>query len=309
MMHAITQKKYGDESTLSLSQVPSPKLKKQNDVKVAVHYVNLTAGDAHINTMDLKGPIKLISKLLFGWNGPRQRIRGITGSGIVTEIGPSVKRLKVGDSVIFIQSLHAGVCADEVIIREGRTIQKVDEALLKEAATLPFGYLSAMHFMHADSIQPGMKVMILGASGSVGSAAVDIAKKCGASVTAVLRSKNVKAISSLMPDDWFDYQSNALLNAKPIYDIVFDAVGHYSKKTVKGWLKPGGKWMSIKSPTKESAPNLSLLIAWLKTGHIHPIIEHVYKQAEYKKAFQHLYSGHKVGNVMIEWRTPPISIQ
>ena len=304
MMHAMIQERYGDESTLTLSQVPALKIIKKNDLKVAVHTVNLTAGDAHINTMDLKGPIKLISKLLFGWSGPRQKVRGISGSGIVSEVGPEVTRFKVGDAVTFIQSLHAGVCADEVILNEKRTVQKVDPAMLKEASTLPFGYLSAMHFIHEDSIKPGMKVLILGASGSVGSAALDIAKHLGAQVTAVLRSKNVEAISPLSPDQWLDYQSEDFKHPKPIYDVVFDAVNRYSKKTAKAWLKPGGQWMSIKSPTKESAQKLRQLIGWLEKGQIHPIIEHVYPQSEYKKAHQHLYSGRKVGNVLINWLDP-----
>lgn len=300
-MNAITQEIYGDESTLTLSLVPSPKFTKKNDLKVSVHYVNLTAGDAHINTMDLKGPIKLISKLLFGWNGPRQKIRGITGSGIVSEIGPKVTRFKIGDAVTFIQSLHAGVCADEVIINEGSTVQQISKSSLKAASTLPFGYLSAMHFFHTESIKPGMKVLILGASGSVGSAAVDIAKQLGATVTAVLRAKNVEAISPLSPQYYLDYQSEDFKHPKPIYDIVFDAVNRYTKKMSKAWLKPGGKWMSIQSPTRESMQKLTQLISWLEAGKIHPIIEKTYKKLEYKKAYHHLYSGHKVGNVLIDW--------
>ena len=300
-MKAIIQSHYGDETTLKLSDVRRPSIKKPTDINVAIKYVNLTAGDMHINTMDIGGPMRLMMKLIFGWKRPRKSIRGITGSGVVIETGAAVKKVKPGDYVTFIQSLNAGALADAMIINEKRTIQQVSKVILEAATTLPFGYLSAMHFINAETIKPGMKVLILGASGSVGSAALDIAVQFGASVTAVLRAKNFDKISTLNPHATMDYQSDAFNTPSKMYDVVFDAVNKYSKKTAQSWLKPGGAYMTIKKATREDPMKLNQLIEWLEAGKIQPLIEHVYPKNEYQKAHRHLYQGHKVGNILIQW--------
>ncbi len=300
-MKAIIQTRYGDEKTLTLTDVNAPTIQKPTDIKVAIKYVNLTAGDMHINTMDIGGPMRVMMKLIFGWRRPRKSVRGITGSGVVIETGNHVQKVKPGDHVTFIQSLNAGALADEMIIPEKLTIQKVSKSNLKAATTLPFGYLSAMHFINTETVKPGMKVLILGASGSVGSAALDIAVQLGASVTAVLRAKNFDAIAHLNPTKTIDYQSEAFKSPSKSYDIVFDAVNKYSKQTAEGWLKPRGRFMTIKKATREDAKKLNQLNEWLEKGQITPLIERVYSRHEYRKAHRHLYEGHKVGNILIEW--------
>lgn len=300
-MKAIIQEKYGPSETLKLINVKDLNHPKSNELKIAMHYINLTAGDLHINTMDLDGAMKVLMKIIFGFKKPRHPIRGITGSGIITAIGPDVKSFKVGDAVCFVNSMKAGALADEILIKETGTVAKVDTKWLKEASTLPFGFLSATHFINSSTVKKDAKVLILGASGSVGMAAVSIANHLGAEVTSVARIKNKQATEKVGSTHFIDYQSKAFKTPQKDFDIVFDAVNKYSKKEAQNWLKEGGKYYSIKNPTKESKSRLLELVIDLQNDSIQTYIERIYPLSEYRKAHDHLYNGHKVGNILIQW--------
>ena len=169
-----------------------------------------------------------------------------------------------------------------------------------EAAPIAFGAMSAYHFINSKSIQKGNDVLIYGASGSVGSYALQLAKYYGATVTAVSSKKNHKILLELGADHVIDYVTDDFRLQNKKYDIVFDAVGKLSKKSCKDVLNSQAKYMSVKTPTKESSVRLEELNKIIEEGKLNTVIDSTYELTEYAQAHTHTYSGHKVGNVVIK---------
>ena len=188
-MKAIVQKEYGGVDKLTIEEVEKPVISK-NDVLVEVRTANIASGDMRINTLDLPKLFIPIIKLIFGFKGPRSQIRGITGSGIISEIGNNVEEYKVGEKIYFINSRKAGCLAEYVVLNKKSIIANIpDNISFNEAAPLAFGAMSALYFINETTIQKDDQVLIYGASGSVGSYAVQLAKFYGAIVTAVCSEK------------------------------------------------------------------------------------------------------------------------
>lgn len=298
-MKAIIQKQYGGIQTLEHVERNKPSI-KDDDILVKVSYANISAGDKNINTMNVKFPLNVIMKLIFGFKRPKAEIRGISGSGIIEEIGSHVTQFEVGDHINFINSMKAGVLADYLVLNEKSKIGKLDkEVSLADAAPIAFGALSANHFVNRHTIKKGMKIMIYGASGSVGSYAASLANYYGAEVTMVASQKHhakLKAIKGAL----VSYENDAHLELATKFDVIFDAVGKSTKKQVSKLLKKSGKFYSIKSPTKEDLVKLKELNVLLKEKKILTIIDKIYSFEAFKEAHQKVYDGHKTGNLLIE---------
>lgn len=300
-MKAIIQKQYGDENTLENVKVDDLQITKPNQILVDVHYANISAGDKNINTLSQPWFLQLMIRLVFGWNKPKASIRGISGSGIVKAIGSQVSTFQIGDHVNFINSMKAGVLADQVLLSDKSIISKVNPATsLEDAACIPFGLLSAYHFINENSIQVGDDVYIYGASGAVGSAALSLATHCGAKVVAIASAKHHPHLSKLNPSKLIDYQTQNPFDIQDRFDIVFDGVGKINKNQVKRLLKPTGKFLTIKSPTKEDRQRLSHLNTLLSESKIKVIIDQIYDFDDFRQAHAHVYAGHKTGNVLIK---------
>lgn len=298
-MKAIIQKQYGGIETLEYVERDKPPV-INDDILVKVSYANISAGDKNINTMNVAFPLNIIMKMIFGIKKPKAEIRGISGSGIIEEIGSKVTQFKVGDHVNFINSMKAGVLADYLLLNERSKIAKLDnEVSLADAAPIAFGALSANHFVNKNSIKKGMKVLIYGASGSVGSYAASLANYYVANVTMVASQKHhakLKAIKGQL----VSYKNDAHLELDTKFDVIFDAVGKIKKKQVAKILNKKGKFFSIKAPTKEDLVKLNELNALLKEREIVTIIDRIYPFESFKEAYQKVYDGHKTGNVVIE---------
>lgn len=299
-MKAIIQNKYGGPETLQLANVSTPEM-NDNEIQVKIHASNIASGDMRINTMDVPSILKPIMWVLFGLKGPKRKIRGISASGVVSNTGSKVTKFKKGDAIYFINSMKAGCLAEYVTLSEKAVIARKPEQLsFVQAAPVAFGALSAYHFINAKNIQKDNEVLIYGASGSVGSYALQLAKYYGATVTAVSSKKNHKILLELGADHTIDYHTSDFRLQNKQYDVVFDAVGKLSKKSCKDVLKSSAKYLSIKAPTKESIVRLEELNAIIEEGKLTTLIDSVFELEEYKQAHELTYSGHKTGNVVLK---------
>jgi NADPH:quinone reductase-like Zn-dependent oxidoreductase len=299
-MKAIIQNKYGGPETLQLANVSTPVM-HDKEIQVKIYASNIASGDMRINTMAVPSVLKPIMWVLFGLKGPRRKIRGISASGVVSEIGSKVTKFKKGDAIYFINSMKAGCLAEYTTLSEKAVIAKKPVKLnFIEAAPVAFGALSAYHFINSKNVQKGKNVLIFGASGSVGSYALQLAKYYGATVTAVSSKKNHKVLLDLGADHTIDYHTDDFRLQKKKYDVVFDAVGKLSKKSCKEVLESGSKYLSVKMPTKESIVRLEELNAIIEEGKLITLIDSVFEMEEYKEAHELTYSGHKTGNVVLK---------
>jgi NADPH:quinone reductase-like Zn-dependent oxidoreductase len=300
-MKAIIQNRYGNESTLELVEVSAPVISKPNQFLIKVAYANISSGDKNINTIDQPFLIKLILRLLFGWSGPKSKIRGISGSGVVVEVGSDVTGVKVGDHVNFINSMKAGVLAEYLVLSSDSKFAVVDSSVdLVDAAPISFGAMSAYHFINEQSIKEGDDIYIYGASGAVGTYALSLATHFKANITAVASQKHHEKLTVFPIQQFIDYKNQNPFDIQQRFDVIFDAVGKIKKSDIQHLLKPNGKFYSIKSPTKEDSQRLTQLNEWLRQGSLKTIIDKVYDFEDYKQAHAHVYAGHKSGNVIIK---------
>ena len=299
-MKAISQKKYGGVDKLTLKEVEKPTISK-NQMLIKVYAANVSSGDMRLNTLDV--PLLLIPmvKLIFGFKGPRNQTRGISGSGVVSEIGSNIKEYKVGDKIYFINTIKAGCLAEYVVLNNKSIISKIPDNLsFNESAPLAFGAMSALHFINESTIQKGDQVLVYGASGSVGSYAIQLAKYYGAIVTAVCSEKNHKIMKKIGADYTIDYQKTDFTKGNKKYEFIFDTVMKTTKKDVKKVLSPNGKYKTTKSPTSEKIEKLKIINQIIKKGKLTTVIDKVYKLQYYKEAHEQVYSKHKTGNIIIE---------
>lgn len=298
-MKAIIQSTYGGAETLQLVDIDKPEIKK-NQVLVEIYTTNIASGDMRLNTLDVPNILKLIMRIIFGFKGPRKKIRGITASGKIVEVGEDVSKYKVGDRVNFINSMGAGCLAEYITLKEKSVMAVIpDNVSYTDAAPLSFGAMSAYHFINEKNIKQGDQVLIYGASGSVGSYAVQLATCFGAEVTAVCSEKNHEIMKTIGAKYTIDYHTTDFTQASKQYDVIFDAVVKLSKSKIKKVLKLNGKYLSIKLPTSEKKERLEFLNQLMGEGNIKTVIDKTYTLEQYKEAHEHVYTKRKVGNVVI----------
>ena len=299
-MKAVVQNKYGGVETLHLEEVEKPSI-KDNEILIEVYAANIASGDMRINTLDVPLLLKPIVRLIFGITRPRNKVRGITGSGKVIKLGKKVSKYKIGDRVNYINSMGAGCLAEFIALKETTVMAKIDDNVSYiDAAPIPFGAMSAYHFINEGTINKGDNVLIYGASGSVGSYALQLAKHYGATVAAVTSKKNHEVMKSIGADLVIDYKTEDYTKRPEKYDVVFDAVLKTSKKQSMKVLKENGTFLSIKSLTKEMSSRIETLNELLSNKNVNTLLDKVYNLDEYKEAHTNVYSKHKVGNVVIE---------
>lgn len=313
-MKAVVYTEYGTPKVLKLQEVtrPSPQPK---EVLVKVRASTVSAGVIWIRRG--KHPkskwYTLAIRLLYGMCKPRRNILGYEFSGIVEEVGNQVQLFKKGDCVHGTTSgLKTGAYAGYVCIPEKRkhgVISIMPKCLdFKEAAAVPIGGMTALYILEKAQLKKGERILIYGASGSVGTYAVQLAKYYEAKVTGVCSTDNVAMVKSIGADETIDYikQDIALCNNK--YDVVFDAVDKIPASILKNLVKKGGRFLSVCTPTLENTKYLSFLNALTETGQLKPIIDRTYTLEEIVEANNYVEMGHKKGNVVIEIKdTIPLS--
>ncbi|MFB6340932.1 NAD(P)-dependent alcohol dehydrogenase [Saccharicrinis sp. FJH62] len=308
-MKAIECLKYGAPENLVLNEVekPSP---KDNEVLIKIHATSVTTSDVLIRGLKASPVARFMVQLIFGFGKPKNSILGMVSSGVVERKGKDVTLFDIGDEVFAYGSVsptkrHFGSYAEYICLPEDWNLAlKPTNLSFEEAAAIPYGGLLATHLLKRTSLKSGDRVLIYGASGSIGTMVVQLAKNAGAKVTSVCSSKNFGMVHSLGSDKLIDYTSSNAEAQLETYDYVIDAVGN-SKSSVlkeksKKALTPNGKYISIDQGTpltpKDAFINLKTLAEQEK---IKPVIDRVYPLEKMAEAHQYVEMGHKRGNVVI----------
>jgi len=310
-MKAIVCTKYGLPEVLQLKEVEKP-IPNDNEVLIKIHAASATISDCLVRSGKVNILLWLPMRIFVGFRRPRRSILGLELSGEVERIGKDVKRFKIGDNVFAFTGKRFGAYAEYTCLPEDGVYMPADcimalkpsNLTYEEAAASPTRGTLALHFLKNGNIQNGQKVLIYGASGGVGTFAVQIAKHYGAKVTGVCSTSNLELVKSLGADEVIDYTKEELTKSGEHYDLIFDAVGKRKsskfKLMCKKELTPNGKYISVDDGTPRiNNEYLILLKELIETGKIKPVIDNCYPLEQIAEAHRYVDKGHKKGNVGI----------
>ncbi|MGB3587587.1 MAG: NAD(P)-dependent alcohol dehydrogenase [Tunicatimonas sp.] len=308
-MKAMVATGYGSPEVLQLQEVNQPQPNK-NEVLIKIHATSVTASDVLIR--GLKAPLmyKLLVQLAFGFGKPRNPILGMVVAGTIAGKGKNVTKFNLGDEVFAYCSMSPmkhrfGSYAEYICLPQDWNIAlKPTNISFEEAAAIPYGGLLAAHLLKKTSIKKGDKVLIYGASGSIGTMALQMAKNAGAAVTSVCSSKNFELVRSLGSDKVIDYTASNAESQLETYQYVIDAVGNSKSSVLKAKSKQAinkqGRYISIDDGTPTTPKEVFLKLKELvEQGKLKPVIDKVYPLEEMVEAHRYVEGGHKRGNVVI----------
>jgi NADPH:quinone reductase-like Zn-dependent oxidoreductase len=297
-MKAVLCVRAGPPDVLRLRSVEKP-VPGEGEVLIAVYATTVTAGDVVLRR--LRGPLRWIFRLAFGFG--RSAVLGHELAGVVEAVGDGVTRLWQGDSVFASTGNQGGAYAEYISLPEnGMLAAKPTNVSFEQAAAVPIGANTALHLLRLAGIQPGQSVLIYGASGSVGTYAVQLARHFGAEVVGVCSAANLDMVQTLGAARAIDYTREDFSRSRESYDVVFDAVGKLQAVRARRALKPKGVFLSVKSPTSEQPENLLFLKRLVEAGQMRVVIDRRYPMEQIPEAHRYVELGHKRGNVVITIR-------
>jgi NADPH:quinone reductase-like Zn-dependent oxidoreductase len=298
---------------------------KANEVLVATQATTVSTGDCNVrNFTFVTKSVRPIAKLMFGIGKPwTERILGTELAGEVVAAGQDVTRFKTGDRVVASTGMAGGGHAQYAFLPEaGAVVIKSDSLTWEEAVAIPFGANTALYFLRdLGKIRAGQELLIIGASGAIGSARVQLAKHFGATVAGVCSGANAELVKSLGADTVIDYTREDVTKNGKTYDLIFDVVGATTIDRCQGSLKPNGVflqnimeltdvvrvlWTSIARRKKikggvaiNNLKRMSVIAELVAAGKLRPVIDRNYPLEQIAEAFKHVEQGHKKGNVVI----------
>lgn len=309
---------------LQMAEVEKP-LPKSDEILVKIYATSVTAEDPKMRSFDHPPLLKVPVGLMFGFRKPKQPVLGIEFSGVVEAIGDKVKSYQINDKVFGYTGLSFGAYAEYKCLPESALMHLKPQNLpFTEAATMVNGPLSALAYLKKKGkIEKGHQVLIYGASGSVGTAAVQLAKYFGAHVTGVCSTKNLALVKSIGANEVIDYTRENFADTEKRYDIVFDTVGKTSMKECMSLLTPKGKYLLTEFGLRHmlaaiytslfrrkkvviassnfywKKDNLIFLKQLAEQGHYKPVVDRCFELADIAEAHTYVASGRKVGNVAV----------
>ena len=314
-MRAVVYDRYGPPEVLRLEDVERP-VPKEDEILVKVHATTVTRTDTGLRSAEF-----FVSRLFTGLLRPKQKTLGLEFAGEVEMVGSTVREFTAGDRVFGIRS---GAHAEYVCVRESGAVAHIPEGLtFEEAAAVCDGAALALACLRKAGPLEGRSVLVYGASGSVGTAGVQLAKHFGAEVTAVCNTKNVELVRSLGASRVHDYTKEDFTSRGETYDVVFDAVGKHSFRRSRRALRPGGTYVDTDPGFMWNVPLLALVTKWIgsrkvamgitrytkddvvllkqliERGEYRPVIDRTYALDDVVEASRYVETGQKTGNVVL----------
>ncbi len=303
-MKAVVCTRYGPPEVLRVEEIATP-VPRKNEVRIRIGATAVTSSDTYVRGLRLSPAYRIMGRLALGWNAPRQPVLGMVLSGEVDSVGPDVRSFKVGDRVFgFNKSLFGTyaqyVCWPEDGLLAARPANLTDE----EAAAIPYGGLLALSCLRRAGVRAGQRVLVFGASGAVGTSAVQLARHLGAEVTGVCSTANVELVTSLGAMRVVDYTAEDFTDGAERYDVIFDAVGKSKSASAlrrgQRVLAPGGVCISVDDGSPRlRREDLVLLGELAALGEIRPVTDRTYDLDDIVDAHRYVDIGHKRGNVII----------
>ena len=328
-MKAVVYTEYGSPDVLQLREVETP-TPQDTEVLIRVHANSVNFGDiiarklGVISSQEFHMPALfwLFARMEFGFRKPKKHILGSEFAGVIEAVGKEVTRFKPGDEVFGYRGMNLGANAEYVCMpQDGLLALKPANMSFEEAAAVPYGALTALSLLRKVNIQPGQSVLINGAAGAIGSAAVQLAKHCGAEVTGVCGTPRLEFVKSLGADQVMDYTREDFTQNGATYDLVFDILGKSSFSRCKRVLKPDGRllyasfkmkqlfqmlWTSrfgdkqvICALSSERPGDLEFIKELVEAGKIRSLIDRCYPLEQTADAHRYVEAGHRMASVVI----------
>lgn len=318
-MKAAINTWYGGPEVVRLAETEAPR-PKPDEILVRVNAAGVTTADWRLRAAAFPGVMQIPGRLMFGMFRPRNPVLGSDFAGSVTEVGANVSDFAPGDRVFGFSS--GGAHAEYLTIKAGGAVLRIPADLAdSDAAALPFGGLCALAFLEQyGEVRRGERVLIVGASGGVGSYAVQIAKALGAEVIGVASGANAEFVHGLGADGFVDYRTTDIRALGTSYDVIFDTIGVLDYPAAASQLRVNGRFVPLNFGTgdflhlrrarraghrivlqvnRDTKTGLARLVDLMAAGKLRPIVDRVYRFADIRGAYEHVESRHRKGAVVL----------
>lgn len=302
-MKAVICTKYGPPEVLQIQEVSKP-IPKDKQILVKIVATSVNSADVRVRSLDVKGFMKVVMRLVLGISKPRKPILGNVFSGIVESKGNIVSKFKVGDKVFGMTGFKFGTYSEYIAVNQNSNVLEMPKnATYEEASAIIFGGQTAIYFLDKAKISEirNAKILIIGATGSVGTASIQVAKHHNANITAVCSSKGHKLVAELGVNNIVHYDKEDFTRRTEKFDIIFDAIGKYSKNQCKNLLNKNGVYVSVNlGYASENIQQLKQLKELFEKGDFTATIDRTFTMAEIVEAHRYVDTERKKGNVVLK---------